>query len=53
MAQAEPLRQRRMTDAEGEANQASEKTVLPLVLLGLAFLLFLGYPALDRVLGGF
>lgn len=53
MAKAESLRQRRMTDAEGQANQSSEKMVLPLVLLGLAFLLFLGYPALSRVLGGF
>ena len=52
MAKAESLRQRRMTDAEGEANESSERMVLPLVLLGLGFLLFLGYPAIDQVLGG-
>lgn len=52
MAKAESLRQRRMTEAEAEANESSERMVLPLVLLGLGFLLFLGYPAVSRVLGG-
>lgn len=52
MAKAESLRQRRMAEAESDANEASERMVLPLVLLGLAFLLFLGYPAVERVLGG-
>ena len=52
MAKAESLRQRRMSEAEAEANEASERMVLPLVLLGLGFLLFLGYPAVSRVLGG-
>jgi Flp pilus assembly protein TadB len=51
MAKAESLRQRRMTDAEAEANASSERMVLPLVLLGMGFLLFLGYPAVTRVLG--
>lgn len=52
MAKAESLRQRRMSEAEAEANESSERMVLPLVLLGLGFLLFLGYPAVSRVLGG-
>lgn len=52
MAKAESLRQRRMSEAEAEANESSERMVLPLVLLGLGFLLFLGYPAVNRVLGG-
>lgn len=52
MAKAESLRQRRMAEAEAEANESSERMVLPLVLLGLGFLLFLGYPAVSRVLGG-
>ncbi len=50
MAKAESLRQRRMSEAEAEANESSERMVLPLVLLGLGFLLFLGYPAVSRVL---
>lgn len=52
VAKAESLRQRRMTEAEAEANEASERMVIPLVLLGMGFLLFLGYPAVSRVLGG-
>ncbi len=52
MAKAESLRQRRMSEAEAEANESSERMVLPLVLLGMGFLLFLGYPAVSRVLGG-
>jgi tight adherence protein C len=52
MAKAESLRQRRMSEAEAEANESSERMVLPLVLLGLGFLLFLGYPAVSRVLSG-
>lgn len=52
MAKAESLRQRRMSEAEANANESSERMVLPLVLLGLGFLLFLGYPAVSRVLGG-
>jgi tight adherence protein C len=52
MAKAESLRQRRMSEAEAEANESSERMVLPLVLLGLGFLLFLGYPAVSRVISG-
>jgi pilus assembly protein TadC len=52
VAKAESLRQRRMSEAEAEANEASERMVLPLVLLGTGFLLFLGYPAVSRVMSG-
>jgi len=52
VAKAESLRQRRMSEAETDANEASERMVVPLVLLGMGFLLFLGYPAVSRVLGG-
>ena len=50
VAKAESLRQRRMSEAE--ANEASERMVIPLVLLGMGLLVFLGYPAVSRVLGG-
>ena len=52
VAKAGSLRQRRMSEAESDANEASERMVIPIVLLGMGFLLFLGYPAVSRVLGG-
>lgn len=52
VAKAQSLRQRRMSEAEAEANEASERMVVPLVLLGMGFLLFLGYPAVSRVVTG-
>lgn len=52
VAKAASLRQRRMTEAETDANEASERMVVPLVLLGMGFLVFLGYPAVSRVLNG-
>lgn len=51
-AKAESLRIRRVTEAEGEANRIGEKMSIPIALLGLGFVLFLGYPALMRVLAG-
>ncbi|MFY1632354.1 type II secretion system F family protein [Solwaraspora sp. WMMB335] len=46
------LRARRLTDAEGEANAATERMALPIVALFAGFLIFLGYPAMAAVLGG-
>ncbi|MET7949422.1 type II secretion system F family protein [Micromonospora sp. NPDC005324] len=46
------LRARQLTDAEGEANAATERMALPVVALFAGFLIFLGYPALSAVLGG-
>jgi tight adherence protein C len=51
-AKAAALRTRELTDAEGEAQAATERMSLPVVLLFGAFLVFIGFPALAHVLGG-
>ncbi|MEU7474340.1 type II secretion system F family protein [Lentzea sp. NPDC042327] len=51
-AKAAALRARELTDSEGEARAATERMSLPIVLLMLGFLLFIGYPALISVLNG-
>jgi tight adherence protein C len=47
------LRDRQLMVAEGEANAATERMSLPIVALFAGFLIFLGYPAMAAVLGGF
>jgi Flp pilus assembly protein TadB len=51
-SRAVAMRERQLTDAEGEANAATERMSLPIVALFGGFLIFLGYPALAAVLGG-
>ncbi|RZU48777.1 Flp pilus assembly protein TadB [Krasilnikovia cinnamomea] len=51
-SRAVAMRDRQLTDAEGEANAATERMALPIVALFAGFLIFLGYPALAAVLGG-
>ncbi|WP_433264746.1 secretion system protein [Actinosynnema sp. CS-041913] len=51
-AKAAALRTRELTDAEGEAQAATERMSLPVVMLFGGFLLFIGFPALASVLGG-
>ncbi|WP_285691305.1 type II secretion system F family protein [Actinoplanes sp. NBRC 103695] len=51
-SRAVAMRDKRLTDAEGEANAATERMSLPIVALFAGFLIFLGYPALAAVLGG-
>ncbi|WP_433615344.1 type II secretion system F family protein [Dactylosporangium sp. CA-139114] len=51
-ARAIALRARQLTDAEGEANAATERMALPIVALFAGFLIFLGYPAVAAVLSG-
>lgn len=46
------LRDRQLTDAEGDANAATERMSLPIVALFAGFLIFLGYPAVAAVLSG-
>lgn len=52
-AKAESLRAHRLAEAEGEAQAATERMSLPVVLLFAGFLVFIGYPAIARVLSGF
>jgi tight adherence protein C len=51
-SRAVALRDRQLTDAEGQANAATERMSLPIVALFGGFLIFLGYPAIAAVLSG-
>lgn len=51
-AKAAALRARELTDAEAEAQAATERMSLPVVMLFGGFLVFIGFPALANVLGG-
>jgi hypothetical protein len=50
LAKAAGLRARALSDAEAQANAASERMTLPAVLLGFGFLILVCYPGLARVL---
>jgi tight adherence protein C len=51
-ARAVSLRRRELADAERQANAVTERLFLPSILLVAGFLLFVGYPAWTRILGG-
>lgn len=51
-AKAAALRTRELTDSEGDAQAATERMSLPVVMLFGGFLVFIGFPALAQVLGG-
>jgi Flp pilus assembly protein TadB len=52
-ARAVSLRRHEQADAETEAHAVTERMFLPGALLLVGFLVFVGYPALSRILGGF
>lgn len=52
VAKAAALRTRELTGAEGEAQAATERMSLPVVMLFGGFLIFIGFPALASVLAG-
>jgi tight adherence protein C len=52
VAKASSLRAHELSEAESAAQSASERMSLPVVLLFVGFLVFLGYPAVDRILTG-
>jgi tight adherence protein C len=49
-ASAAALRDRERTDAHGTANERSQSMLVAQVVLGLGFLVFLGYPAVAKIL---
>lgn len=49
-AQAASLRDRELADAQGRANEQSQSMLVAQVVLDFGFVLFLGYPAVIRVL---
>lgn len=51
-AKAKTLRHRGLCDIEEAATAASEKMSIPVVLLVLSFIVFIGYPAVDRIMTG-
>ena len=51
-AKADSLRRHEASMAEARAQQASERMSLPIGLLFLGFLIFLGYPAVAQVFHG-
>jgi hypothetical protein len=52
-ARAASLRRHDQAEAESSANAMTERLFLPGALLLVGFLLFVGYPAFSRILGGF
>ncbi|MDP9073350.1 MAG: type II secretion system F family protein [Actinomycetota bacterium] len=51
-AKAQALRVKGLADVEAAAQSASERMSLPVILLLCGFVLFIGYPAVARVLEG-
>lgn len=51
-AKGRAMRHRGLTEVEAAANSASETMSLPVVLLMVGFVIFLGFPAVIRVLQG-
>jgi tight adherence protein C len=51
-AKAKALRHHQLAEAEAEAASATEKMSVPVALLLLGFLMFLGFPAMMRLLAG-
>ncbi len=51
-ARASSLRRHEQAEAESSANATTERLFLPSALLLVGFLLFVGYPAFSRILGG-
>lgn len=48
-AKAGSMRQRGATDAEGQANAATERMAVPAVLMAFGFIVFVFYPALIQI----
>ena len=52
VAKASSLRTHELAAAEAAAESASERMNLPIAVLFLGFLVFLGYPAVERIISG-
>jgi hypothetical protein len=47
------MRARQLAEIEADANAATERMGLPMVLLFMGFLILLGYPAMQTISAGF
>jgi len=53
VAKASSMRSKQLAEVEAQANAATEKMGLPMVMLFLGFLILLGYPAMHLINAGF
>jgi tight adherence protein C len=51
-AKAATLRRRGLSEIQSSANAASERMAMPVVLLVIGLIVFIGYPAISRILTG-
>ena len=47
------MRAKQLAEVEADANAATERMGLPMVLLFMGFLVLLGYPAMQMISAGF
>ena len=53
VAKASSMRAKQLAEVEADANAATERMGLPMVLLFMGFLVLLGYPAMQMITAGF
>lgn len=53
VAKASSMRSKQLAEVEAQANAATEKMGLPMVMLFIGFLILLGYPAMHLINAGF
>ncbi len=53
VAKASSMREKQLAEVEADANAATERMGLPMVLLFMGFLVLLGYPAMQMISAGF
>ena len=53
VARASSMRAKQLAEVEADANAATERMGLPMVLLFMGFLVLLGYPAMQMISAGF
>ena len=53
VAKASSMRAKQLAEIEADANAATERMGLPMVLLFMGFLILLGYPAMQTISAGF
>ena len=52
IAKAASIRRHELSESEAQANAVTQRLFLPGIVLLLGFLVFIGYPAVERILSG-